>query len=105
MATISGHGSSRGNTKDVDYTVYEEGGNVGYRYFGTSGDGVSYPFGYGLSYTSFSIENIGSRYVVTNIGSTPGKEVLIVYNADGELSFFAKTRLLAPGESEEVVIP
>lgn len=105
MATISGHGSSRGNTKDVDYTVYEEGENVGYRYFGTSGEGVSYPFGYGLSYTSFSIENVGSRYVVTNTGSTPGKEVLIVYNADEELSFFAKTRLLAPGESEEVVIP
>lgn len=105
MATITGHGSSKGNTKDVDYTVYEEGGNVGYRYFGTSGDGVSYPFGHGLSYTSFSIENIGSGYVVTNTGSIAGKEVLIVYNADGELSFFAKTRLLAPGESEDVVIP
>lgn len=87
--------------KDIDYTDYAERSNVGYRYFGISGENVSYPFGYGLSYTSFEETALGDgRVKVTNTGSVAGKHVVMHYAQDGTLDAFAKTRLLAPGESQ-----
>ena len=100
--------------KDVDFTTYEEGIYVGYRHFDTKKLDVSYPFGYGLSYTDFavsevtaSLENdvINVTAVVQNIGTNAGKEVVQVYvakpetaidRAAQELKAFAKTSLLAP---------
>lgn len=107
------------NEKDVDYTRYEEGIWVGYRYFETKGTELSYPFGYGLSYTSFSYSSpelkatpdggFVARITVKNTGSVAGKEIVQVYvNAPSgglekpsvELKAFGKTRLLQPGESQ-----
>jgi len=100
--------------KDVDFTTYEEGIYVGYRHFDTKKLDVSYPFGYGLSYTDFavsevtaSLENdvINVTAVVQNIGTNAGNEVVQVYvakpetaidRAAQELKAFAKTSLLAP---------
>ena len=108
--------------KDVDYTNYEEGIYVGYRYFSTAGKEVSYPFGYGLSYTTFAYgkpvvkavaDGFEASVVVTNTGSVAGKEVVELYvsaPAGGlekpacELKGFAKTRELKPGESQTVTI-
>ncbi len=100
---------------------------VGYRYFETFGVDVSYPFGYGLSYTTFEFgtpeyivdENeITVNVEVTNTGSVPGKEVVQVYysapqigevgallsKASVELVGFNKTKLIEPGETEKVSI-
>lgn len=108
--------------KNFDYTNYEEDIYVGYRYFDSFNKEVSYPFGYGLSYTTFSysdlnVLNNGTNYdvtfTVTNTGKCKGKEVAEVYvkapkgklNVPAqELKGFAKTRLLNPGESQEVTI-
>ena len=126
------------------YIVYQEGVYVGYRYYetryedavlgqGNAGDFnydevVQFPFGYGLSYTTFDwsgytvTENDDSFTVsltVTNSGSMAGKEVVQVYMQSPyteydvengiekpavELAGFHKTASLAPGESEEVTI-
>ena len=105
--------------KDVDYVDYNEDIWVGYRYFNTVGKQVSYPFGFGLSYTTFEysspVVKVGKDGVVTasvtvkNTGSVIGKEAVQLYVAapDGglvkpamELKAFAKTRELKPGESE-----
>ncbi|MCQ2116439.1 MAG: glycoside hydrolase family 3 protein [Bacteroidales bacterium] len=99
-------GSKDKGRRNIDYTEYREGLNVGYRYFGLEGLNVSYPFGYGLSYTTFSQELSsaadGSKAVrVTNTGSIPGREVVMLYE-EGILVSFGKTRLLAPGESQIV---
>ena len=108
--------------KDVDYTEYQEGIYVGYRYFSTAGVGVSYPFGHGLSYTSFSYtkpvvkataDGFEASVTVTNTGSVAGREVVELYvTAPGaglpkpacELRAFAKTRSLKPGESQTVTM-
>lgn len=107
-------------------TVYEEGIYVGYRYFATFGVDVAYPFGHGLSYTSFDMTSTGFRapaavtkepriagtVTVTNTGQVAGREVVQVYlsKPDGvleqpalELVEFGKTELLDPGASEKLV--
>lgn len=107
-----------GNVKNVDFTNYEEGIYVGYRWFDKENLEVSYPFGYGLSYTSFeysepSVEVAGGtatvKVKVTNTGAVAGKEAAQVYvtaPAGGldkpvrELKAYAKTAVLEPGQSE-----
>lgn len=107
------------------YAKYTEDVFVGYRYFETvpgKKECVVYPFGYGLSYTDFEISNAracdnGKRIFVTadvtNIGSCAGKEVVQLYYTPPagklpkparELCAFAKTSLLAPGETETVTL-
>ncbi len=105
------------------YVEYSEDIYVGYRYFETlpgAAERVCYPFGYGLSYTSFALETAGTGaengrirvdVQVTNTGSCPGKEVVqLYYSAPWGLlqkprrclAAFQKTKLLEPGESETV---
>lgn len=117
--SINNNGPKKATEKNVDYTNYEEDIYVGYRYYGTFKKAVSYPFGYGLSYTTFdysdahidkSGDNIKISVTVTNTGQRDGKEIVQVYasapNArqlnrpDKELKAFAKTRTLHPGESQ-----
>ena len=108
--------------KDVDYTNYEEGIWVGYRHFATRGVEVSYPFGFGLSYTSFTYskpvvkavkDGFTATVTVTNTGKVAGKEVVELYvsaPAGGlekparELKAFGKTRELKPGESQTLTL-
>ena len=101
------------------YTNHEEDIYVGYRYFDTFGRDVAYPFGFGLSYTTFSFSKpvvkakgkdaVEVSITVKNTGSVSGKEVAQVYvqapngkleKPAQELKAFAKTRELQPGESE-----
>ncbi len=107
---------------NVDYTKYEEGIYVGYRHFDKSNMAVSYPFGYGLSYTDFDYKNMDIELIdgnihitvqVANTGMVPGKEVVEIYVSKPdteidrpvqELKAFAKTPLLNSGESTEVTI-
>ena len=108
---------------NVDVTDYKEGIWVGYRYFQTAGKAVSYPFGYGLGYTTFAyskpvvkVEKDGSvtaSVTVTNTGSAAGKEAVQLYISapDGglvkpayELKAFAKTGELKPGASETLTM-
>lgn len=109
------------NRPNIDYTYYEEGIYVGYRYFDSFKQPVSYPFGYGESYTTFNYaglrvepqsDSYRIRCVITNHGDVAGKEVVQLYvTAPGEqmekpvkeLRAFAKTALLQPGQSEEVI--
>ena len=106
--------------RNVDYTEYEEGIYVGYRWFDKQNLAVSYPFGYGLSYTAFewsgaSVKVGNKETVVTvdikNTGSCNGKEVVELYVAAPsgeidkpvkELRAFAKTNDLAPGETQQI---
>lgn len=113
----------KGNVKNVDYTNYEEDVYVGYRYFDSFDVPVSYPFGFGLSYTTFEysdakIAQKDNAYEVTvtvkNTGEREGKEVVELYvsapnnkaanKPAKELKAFAKTKLLKPGESETVTL-
>lgn len=98
---------------------YNEGIYVGYRYFDTFGVAPRFPFGYGLSYTSFDIQGKSVMVVddmlvatvsVTNTGNTSGKDVIQLYatvpfGADGaelkRLIDFEKTDELAPGQTKE----
>ena len=112
-----------GTVRNVDYTEYEEDIYVGYRYFDSFDVPVSYPFGYGLSYTTFeysdaTIEFNENTYTVSvkvkNTGNFDGKEVVELYTAAPdskqankpvkELKAYAKTQLLKPGESATVVM-
>ena len=111
----------KGNVRNVDYTDYEEDIYVGYRYFDSFDVPVSYPFGFGLSYTTFEysdakIADKGNAYEVTvtvkNMGGREGKEVVELYisapdnkaanKPAKELKAFAKTKNLKPGESETI---
>lgn len=103
--------------KDIRYT---EGIYVGYRYYDTFNIDTAYPFGYGLSYTSFGYsdlkldkkefkDNIKVSVKVTNTGEVAGKEIVQLYvsapsstidKALKVLVDFGKTKLLQPGESE-----
>lgn len=112
-------GKSKELKKDIDYINYEEGIWVGYRYFTTAKKAVSYPFGHGLSYTSFKYGNpavkvdkdgnVSASVTITNTGAAVGKEVVELYvtapeaglvKPAYELRAFAKTRELKPGESQ-----
>lgn len=128
------------------YLVYQEGIYVGYRYFetryedfvmgtGNAGDysygsTVAFPFGYGLSYTEFSWDNMTTVYnattddflvsiTVTNVGEYSGKDVVELYASSPYTEYdkqngvekaavilcgYSKTKLLAPGESETLTI-
>ena len=105
-----------------DITNHEEDIYVGYRLFDSFEKAVSYPFGFGLSYTQFAYSNVKARVsgntvtvqvTVKNTGSVSGKEVAQVYVAapEGllekpvhELKAFAKTRELKPGQQETLTM-
>lgn len=120
---LDDYASSAGFHESPHYVAYTEDIYVGYRYFSTipgMEDKVCYPFGYGLSYTSFDhrchslvpeTRNLKFSFAVTNTGSLAGKEVLQLYvcaprgklgKPRYSLVGFRKTRLLAPGETEEI---
>ena len=116
-------GGKKNDVKNVDYTNYEEDIYVGYRYFDTFGKQVSYPFGYGLSYTTFAYDKAAVKadngvYTVSvevkNTGKVAGKEVVQLYvsapdaadanKPEKELKAFAKTKELKPGETTVVTL-
>ena len=115
-----------GQVQGYDYTNHEEDIYVGYRFFDTFNREVAYPFGFGLSYTTFEFakpivkakgkDAVEVSITVKNTGSVAGKEVAQVYvqapkgrleKPAQELKAFAKTRELQPGESQTLtmVIP
>ena len=97
---------------------YREGLYVGYRYYQTAGVPVAFPFGYGLSYTSFAYSDLkvtadSVTLTVTNTGARDGAEIVQVYIAKPgaeifrpaqELKAFARVSLAA-GESRTVTLP
>ena len=103
-----------------DYTIYEEGIYVGYRHFDKNDLDVSYPFGHGLSYTTFDFsdlevnlvnDSILLSFTVENTGQEYGKEVVQIYSSITEtkidrpvreLRDFTKTKVLAAGEAETI---
>lgn len=110
------------NFGDAKRNYYKEDIYVGYRYFETfAKDKVIYPFGYGLSYTTFSMESAFAeqkdsmevKTTVKNTGDLAGKEVVQVYIEAPQVALdkparvlagFAKTKELAPGEEQTVTI-
>ena len=105
-----------------DYTNHDEDIYVGYRYFDSFNKNVAYPFGYGLSYTTFEYSDAAVKVngdvvtvsiTVKNTGKVAGKEIAQVYVAapagniekpSHELKGFAKTRELKPGEKQTLTI-
>ena len=96
---------------------YREGLYIGYRYFTTAEKAVRFPFGYGMSYTTFAYSDMaadeqGVSLTVTNTGSVAGTEIVQLYvakkNSDlfrpaKELKGFARVTL-APGEKQRITI-
>lgn len=124
-ARVEDYPSTENFHESVDYVDYTDDVYVGYRYFETipgAGEKVCYPFGFGLSYTKFALENqkaweegnnIKVSVLVTNVGKVAGKEVVQVYTSAPqgllkkpakELAAFEKTRELQPGESQRVTL-
>ncbi len=124
-ADLACYPSTPGFHDSSEYVEYTEDIFVGYRYFETvpgKKAEVVYPFGYGLSYTTFTIEQTARKesgdaiafdFTVTNTGAVAGKEVVQLYYGapEGkltrparELGAFAKTKLLAPGECEKLTL-
>jgi len=128
-ATFPGSEVEGGETRSFGFMelveseiTYDDGILVGYRYYDTKNVDVAYPFGYGLSYTSFDYSNLqlsSSQFneeliasvTVTNTGDVPGKESVQLYvkapkgsidKPNKELRAFAKTGLLQPGGSEKL---
>lgn len=122
-ASVEDYLSTENFHESFDYVDYTDDVYVGYRYFETFAEAkekVCYPFGYGLSYTNFALEDIKAweegEYLkvslrVTNTGTYVGKEVIQVYISAPqgllqkpamELKAFAKTKLLQPGEAQEL---
>ena len=113
---------SSANFGGLVYNDYAEGIYVGYRHFDKHKDTVLWPFGYGLSYTTFAHETLSltrdsgetkALVTVTNTGSLPGKEAVLLWCAAPEgkidkplrvLAAFGKTKELAPGESETLTL-
>ena len=103
---------------NYDYTEYKERMDIGYRFFDRHPELVSYPFGYGLSYTAFAYSEpqasvadgvISLSVKVTNTGKVAGKEAVQVYieapkgglnKLTKELKAYGKTAVLQPGESQ-----
>ena len=99
---------------------YDDGIMVGYRFFNSENKAVAYPFGFGLSYTTFTYSNMSVelnketnaltvQLQITNSGSVAGKEVVQLYvsapsdgmiKPENELRGYSKTKTLAPKESE-----
>lgn len=117
--------STAGFHESEDYVDYTEDIYVGYRYFETipgAAEKVNYPFGFGLSYTTFSLsmplveqqgDDLRVSVGVCNTGDMAGKEVVQVYYSAPqgklgkparELAAFRKTRLLEPGETQTVYL-
>ena len=96
---------------------YREGLYIGYRYFTTAEKAVRFPFGYGMSYTTFAYSDMaadeqGVSLTVTNTGSVAGTEIVQLYVAKKnselfrpakELKGFARV-MLAPGEKQRITI-
>jgi len=110
---------------DIQHVKYGDKLMVGYRYWTTTGKHPLFPFGFGLSYTTFSFSNLNAPatatsgspvsvgFDVTNTGSTEGAEVAQLYISDPsakaqrperELKGFEKVNL-APGETKHITIP
>ncbi|MEM9077933.1 MAG: glycoside hydrolase family 3 C-terminal domain-containing protein [Bacteroidota bacterium] len=106
--------------KNKDYTHYDEGIYIGYRHFDTQKLPVSYPFGFGLSYTEFDYsdmvvehfqDTISISINIQNTGNIPGKEIVQLYSEKQataidrpiqELRAFAKTHILQPNEIDSL---
>ncbi len=122
-ASVDDYLSTENFHESFDYVDYTDDVYVGYRYFETmegAATKVCYPFGYGLSYTYFAMtdikawedgESIKVSLKVTNTGTYAGKEVVQVYisapqgllqKPSKELKAFVKTKLLQPGEVQEL---
>lgn len=114
---------SAANFGNKEYNLYEEDIYVGYRYFETfAREKILYSFGYGLSYTTFSVVPVSCKEqnefieitgCVTNTGRVSGKEVVQLYleapqgklgREKKSLLAFEKTEELAPGESQEITV-
>ena len=122
---VADYSSNPGFRDSRWFVPYEEDVFVGYRYFetipGAKGN-VVYPFGHGLSYTTFAVKTVAAetggdtvrvRVRVTNTGRAPGRRSVLCYTSQKggkaehpaiELRAFAKTAILAPGAFEELML-
>ena len=96
---------------------YREGLYIGYRYFTTAEKAVRFPFGYGMSYTTFAYSDMaadeqGVSLTVTNTGSVAGTEIVQLYVAKKDSALFRPAKelkgfarvTLAPGEKQRITI-